>query len=311
VLLFVGKSRQSGVYAHDATPKPTRCNDGTWAGWHNTSNEYDDSWAGDNDYDGWAANNDWNVSWAGNNDYDWWAGNEKDWSGGEAGNDDHAGGWATNSDWNGGEAGNNEYDEWAGNDTDWSVGEAGNNDYGGGWAANNDWIEGEAGNDDYDGGGWATNNDWSGGDAGRYGYGGKKRPIQPAGPPPAWMYPGHKSHKVRLAPSAKHRSDRRPEPKSMPSKYDKDTLKSLKSGVHDFWEDIYSEMSAEWVSDGGNEPPEGGDAADDDDDTGNNDDGDGEAFIPKVKRARGTKHRAGKKIQLKRFQALLDQIIQP
>ena len=66
LLVFVGQSRQRGVYEQSAPPKPTSCryDDGAWAGQHNKCNddggggwagyEYGGSWAGYKDYGGLA-----------------------------------------------------------------------------------------------------------------------------------------------------------------------------------------------------------------------------------------------------------------
>jgi hypothetical protein len=338
LLVFVGKSRHSGIYAQSATPKPTSCleDDGTWAAQHNKCDDYGgDGWAG-YEYDGsWTGYNEYGGSersWAGNNDGAWAAQHNRC-------NDYDGGGWAGYGSW----AGYNDYDgSEHGGDRSW----ADNNDYGAG-AGQHNW------GNDYGGGDVAGYDSWAGYKeygGGEHGYAGswadnnydvagagkhnkrKKWPMQPAYPPPQELVPQAKRQKTRLAPTAKahvraNQAARKPSPKARPvtkpkaeakteaSQFNKDALLALKRGVSDYWEDLYGEFSSEWISQGGNEPP--GEAAASDDQheatsTASDDQQEATSSTAKpvtIKRARGTKHRAGKKIQFKRFTQLLEEVI--
>jgi hypothetical protein len=93
--------------------------------------------------------------------------------------------------------------------------------------------------------------------------------------------------KARLQPVAKRRptSGREQSEKQISP----DMLRSL---AEEHWDDVYSELTHGWTDDGGNEPP-----------TDHTKD-----HPAPIKRERGTKHRAGRKIQFSRFMRLLGDI---
>lgn len=322
LLVFVGESRHSGIYAHLSSPKPTSCwgDDGTWAGQHNKCNDYGGdgwagygsggSWTGYNDYGGsersWADNNEaWARQYNRCNDYD---------GGGWAG----YGSWAGYKDYGGSEHG--QAVSWAGNNDDgaWAGQHNRSNDYGGGDVAGYDsWASYDGGSEHGYAGSWADNN-----------YDVAWGPVPPADPPPQELLQQAKRQKTRLAPTAKahvraKQAARKPTLKARPTtkpqaeaegeanKFNKDALLSLQKGAAEYWEDLYTEFSTEWTAHGGNEPPCEAAASDEQHEATSaaSDEQPGTKPAAAIKRARGTKHRAGKKIQFQRFQQLLSEVI--
>ena len=331
----VGKSRQhpDGIYSSVAKPVPTSCyepRDSEYkADWHDNRSGYDGGWHDCRaaNRDGWADSAGYADGW-----HDWWADPGRDgWADSSAG---YVGGWhdgwAARHD---GRAANRDgwadsdgyaggwHDGWDDAERDgWADNESSAAYVGGwhaGWAGGDDGADegyGEAGYDD------GLHDDWAGGDdEADIGYGeadaahetNTRLPRQPLRSPTRKQYEQqnkkpptkNKCGKFQIASQNKQKARTqpvkailKPVAKRRPASGREQNEKKvgtamLHSLADEHWEDVYAELSHGWIDDGGNEPP-------DEDKTAE----------PKVKRARGVKHRAGRKIQYVRFMRLLEDI---
>jgi len=209
------------------------------------------------------------------------------------------------------------------------------------WQPKHGWDDGWKDNWQMDdGGGWKDNwqtEDGDGWNTNLQTDGGRLRPTQPAGSPPRHVQ--QKQQKVRLAPTPKYPAEpsgrpfmkRPPAAKAMPlrpppagklqvlapampkqppagvgarnAKTDGDGLEDMIGSVLEdegLAGEILHELTDTWTRDGGNEPMD-----DNDDDDGNDDNNYYKTVDGAMKRKRGTKNRAGRKIQLSRMKNLL------
>ena len=144
----------------------------------------------------------------------------------------------------------------------------------------------------------------------------KPKRLQPHAPPALKHYQQQgiqapkRNRDGKLAPTAK----KRPKKSGAVETINDDMDETFLNTIHGHWGDIYEELTHEWTGNGGcsgKQPDDDGNNDDGNNDDGNNDDGnndDGHDEVsaqPRKKRARGTKIRAGRKIQFERFVQML------